>query len=173
MDPFPPTGPPLVCCRNDLVEYPPPCRRRPPMVSFDFKDKSLLGADSSGGIDILPEDADVLAALATGGPFPSRRLELASGSLKSQGSKDITFGRDSQGKGQVTFGANASAQLVVNADPSQIVAGLSLAEPIAGGLTFTTDDATSYAGLSWSYGLQGGATGAMGLGGGVQATGSA
>jgi hypothetical protein len=123
------------------------------MPSFEFKDKSLLGLDSSGGIEIQPE-ADVLAALATGGPFPEQRIELAGASLKTEGNKDITFGRDGAGQGQVTFGADASAQLVVNADPSQLVASLSLAEPIADGLTFATAD-TSYAGLLWTYGLRG------------------
>ena len=146
------------------------------MVSFDFKDKSLLGLDSSGGIDILPQEADVAAALASNSAFPSRKLEIASDSLKSQGSKDITFGRnaaDTAGKGQVTFSGNAGAGLVVNGDPNQIVAALSLAQPIASGLTFSADDTTSYAALSWNYGLQAGATGAMTLGGGVQAGGSA
>lgn len=143
------------------------------MAPFELNDKSLLGLDSSGSLDILPQDADVIAALASNGRFPSREIELGSDSLKSQGGKDLTFGRDAQGKGQVTFSANAGARLVVNGDPAQMVAELSLAEPIASGLTFPGDDSSSYAGLSWSYGLQAGATGGMGLSGGVQASASA
>lgn len=143
------------------------------MAPFEFKDKSLLGLDSSGSIDILPQDADVIAALASNSQFPSRKIELGSDALKTQGSKDITFGRDGQGKGQVTFSANAGAQLMVNSDPAQMVAALSLAEPIASGLTFPADAASSYTGLSWNYGLQAGATAGMGLSGGVQASASA
>ena len=146
------------------------------MAPFEFKDKSLLGLDSSGSIDILPQDADVIGALAANSQFPARKIELGSDSLKTQGSKDITFGRnaaDTAGKGQVTFSANAGAQLVVNGDPAQIVGTLSLAEPIASGLTFPADANSSYVGLSWNYGLQGGATAGMGLSGGVQVSASA
>jgi len=135
-------------------------------LSFDFK-KNILGAASSGGIVITPT-AGVLAALLEGKPFPAGLLTLVSGSLQTQGGKDIVFGGD--GQGNVTFGASAASSLQVNADPTAVVNGLGLADPIAGGLSLSTDAGSSWAALQWSYNLQGSGKGSVGLGSGVTAT---
>lgn len=141
-------------------------------LSFNL-DKKVLGADSSAGIVISPPP-EVLAALAANKKFPPGEVVLTKAALQAQGGKNLGFGGD--GSGSVTFGAHADASLIINADPSAVVGGLGLADPIASGLSFPAsppnppEKASSWVALLWSYDLQGAARGSVGLGAGAGAT---
>lgn len=131
------------------------------------KSVTVLGQGTAKDL-IVGDDApgDVLVALAANAPFPDRTIDLAAGQLKLDGGDRIVLG--GADVGSVSFDAKAEGGLLISADPAQILAPISLADPLGGALALPAAADHRFLSLRWGYDLGASAKAGLAFGGGGQ-----
>ena len=137
------------------------------------KTRHILAGTGDVSFDIAAQPgSDVLAALVSNMPFPSRKIELFEMSVGSTGQRPLSL---NGGKGIVTFSGNASGYggAAVLDDPADVTALLvrdRINDDVANGLALDRKTNHRYLLLRWGYDMQGAVRGSLALGVGAKAT---
>ena len=137
------------------------------------KSRHILSGAGEVSFDLLAQPgSDVLAALATNGSFPPRKITLEEIGVKVSGEKTVPLGSP---KGTVSFSGKASGYegLSVVDSAADVVAILvrdQIQDDIAKGLGLSKSPTDRFVVLRWGYDLQAAAKGSVALGAGPKVT---